>query len=98
MTKASKAFGKRVQDFFDNADTQTYMNELVHSIHANQRDLVEAKRGSQGGTFGHPKLAMFFARWLDVKRKALMVSRTGVMNRICGINPQPGMRCAAVRA
>lgn len=27
--------------------------------------LVEASRGSGGGSWAHPKLAVFFARWLD---------------------------------
>lgn len=29
--------------------------------------LVEASRGSGGGSWAHPKLAVFFARWLDVR-------------------------------
>ena len=29
--------------------------------------LVVANRGRYGGTWAHPKLAVFFARWLDVK-------------------------------
>ena len=30
-------------------------------------EFVEKKRGRTGGTWAHPKLAVFFARWLDVK-------------------------------
>lgn len=30
-------------------------------------DLFHTKMGRNGGTWGHPKLAVFFARWLDVK-------------------------------
>lgn len=30
-------------------------------------EFVEKKRGRTGGTWAHPKLAVFFARWLDVR-------------------------------
>jgi len=30
-------------------------------------ELVQAKAGRYGGTWAHPKLAVFFARWLDEK-------------------------------
>ena len=75
MTKAAQVFGKRIQHFMDNDDTQEYMAELAKAINRNPGELVEAKRGNQGGTFGHPKLSVFFARWLDVKYMALRVSR-----------------------
>ncbi|WP_079550844.1 KilA-N domain-containing protein [Vreelandella subglaciescola] len=29
--------------------------------------LSETTRGRYGGTWAHPKLAVFFARWLDVR-------------------------------
>lgn len=66
MTKAAKAFGKdrRLQNFWASPDTIAYVDELekctgIHSI--------ETKKGRYGGTFCHPKLAVFFARWLDVR-------------------------------
>jgi len=65
MTKAAKLFGKRLQDFMDNKETKNYMAALTN---ANQRELTEAKSGRyHGGTWAHPKLAVFFARWLDTK-------------------------------
>ena len=64
MTKAAACFGKRLQDFMDNKETTEYMDALTH---ANQRELTFAKAGRYGGTFAHPKLAIFFARWLDVR-------------------------------
>ncbi|MEF0145845.1 KilA-N domain-containing protein [Pseudomonas guariconensis] len=68
MTDAAKKFGKRLQDFMDNQETKEYMQHLAVAVNnANQRDLTEAKRGNGGGTWAHPKLAVFFARWLDVK-------------------------------
>jgi hypothetical protein len=65
MTTAAQAFGKRLQDFWDNKDSQQYMHTLSEAIHAKQRDLVSAQRGFNGGTWAHPKLAVFFARWLN---------------------------------
>lgn len=67
MTKAAQHFGKRLQDFWDNAEAKTYITELARLNHADQRELMEARRGNGGGTWAHPKLAVFFARWLDVR-------------------------------
>lgn len=69
MTKAAQHFGKRVQDFLDNKATQDYCATLASCLnHADWRELTFATRGRyHGGTWGHPKLAVFFARWLDVK-------------------------------
>lgn len=63
MTKAAKALGKRLQDFMDNQETKEYMQHLAVAVNsANQRDLTEAKRGNGGGTWGHPRLAVFYAQ------------------------------------
>lgn len=69
MTKAAKHFGKRIQDFWDNKDTKEYTLALCKTIHANQRELFMAKAGYNGGTWAHHKLAVFFARWLDMEAK-----------------------------
>lgn len=65
MTKVANQFGKRLQDFLDNKETKKYMVALARAIHANERDLIQARRGRQGGTWAHPKLAIRFARWLS---------------------------------
>lgn len=74
MTHAAKAFGKRLDSFWRADGVRMYCFELSQAIKANDTDscdysygLTEAKRGHNGGTWGHPKLAVFFARWLDVK-------------------------------
>lgn len=74
MTKAAKAFGKRLENFWRTDGVRMYCFELSQALGANDSDmsdlsygLTEAKRGRNGGTWGHPKLAVFFARWLDVK-------------------------------
>lgn len=45
MTKAAKHFGKRLQDFMDNKETQEYILALRASIDAIQRELTVAYSG-----------------------------------------------------
>lgn len=69
MTKAAKHFGKDLSNFMRSSDTQDYIGAL--SVHFTDKGMVEVQRGSgllpQVGTWAHPKLAVFFARWLDVR-------------------------------
>jgi hypothetical protein len=65
MTKAATHFGKDVRDFMYAESTQAYAEEL--SKCGKYPQLKEAKKGRYGGTWAHPKLAVFFARWLDVR-------------------------------
>lgn len=69
MTKAAKCFGKGTDDFWRNAETTDYLDALkdTNLTPAHSREYVEAKAGRYGGTWAHPKLAIFFARWLDVQ-------------------------------
>lgn len=73
MTKAAQHFGKRLDNFMAAPDTKEYVAELgrVLSLEFRDKGLVEVKRGSGllpgVGTWAHPKLAVFFARWLDVR-------------------------------
>ena len=64
MTKAAQAYGKRVSHFWDLPSTKEYVEALAN---AGFSDIWNSKRGNGGGTWGHPKLAVFFARWLDVR-------------------------------
>ena len=66
MTKAAQQFGKDVRKFFANQETQDYLLALAANA-PKSAQLIEAKRGHYGGTWGHPKVAVFFARWLDVR-------------------------------
>ncbi len=70
MTKAAKAFGKDVKDFFGNQATEEYISELEKLV-GGKSPVKDVKKGNgvspQVGTWGHPKLAVFYARWLDVK-------------------------------
>ena len=64
MTKAAKAFGKEVKHFLELPSTRSYISELEK---VGFSDVYIAKPGRNGGTWAHPKLAVFFARWLDTK-------------------------------
>ncbi len=65
MTKAAKVFGKDLSNFMRSPDTLKYLDALANALKSTE--LVQAKAGRYGGTWGHPKLAVFYARWLDVK-------------------------------
>lgn len=63
-TEAAKQHGKRIQHWLDNAETQEYIRILNNRISG---DLIMARRGANGGTWLHPKLAVAFARWLSIE-------------------------------
>lgn len=65
MTKAAKVFRKDLSNFMRSPDTLEYLDALANTLKSTE--LVQAKAGRYGGTWGHPKLAVFYARWLDVK-------------------------------
>lgn len=72
MTVAAKHFGKRLDHFFANEETNEYICQLDELLDLKSPEfrvfgLVDTRRGRNGGTWAHPKLAVFFARWLDVK-------------------------------
>lgn len=65
MTKAAKHFGKEVKHFWTLESTTQYLEAQVQMV--GKTDLWESFKGRDGATWGHPKLAVFFARWLDVR-------------------------------
>jgi hypothetical protein len=67
-TEAAAYFGKRVDHFLANDETKSYIGALCEPDNTrNVGDYVKAKRGRNGGTWFHPELAVFFARWLDIR-------------------------------
>lgn len=65
MTHAAKAFGNRLANFWQADGVRMYCFELSRALKTNDLDssdysygLTEAKRGHNGGTWGHPKLAV----------------------------------------
>ena len=69
-TAAAEKFGKRVQHWLDNKETQEYIEKLNHRISGDLNTvsggIIDTKKGRNGGTWLHPKLAVAFARWLSV--------------------------------
>ena len=66
MTKAAQAFGKDLSNFMRSPDTKDYIESF--SVIFTELKIVDSKTGRyNGGTWGHPKLAVFFARWLSPK-------------------------------
>lgn len=66
MTKAAKAFGKQLKKFWLPMETAEYIAAL-EDLMGRKEPLYYSIRGRNGGTWCHPKLAVFFARWLDVR-------------------------------
>ncbi|WP_018227633.1 KilA-N domain-containing protein [Methyloversatilis universalis] len=70
MTKAAKHFGKVLSDFWRLQETAEYLDAMVVTTGIPLEILKQARCGGKGanvGTWAHPKLAVFFARWLDVR-------------------------------
>ncbi|MHA7681991.1 KilA-N domain-containing protein [Cupriavidus sp. PET2-C1] len=67
-TAVAASFGKRLDHWLANAETQKYLSALAAILNTrNPGDLVRTRRGHNGGTWLHPKLGVVFARWLDVR-------------------------------
>lgn len=71
MTHAAKHFDKRMDNFWSATGTADYVGELSRALNLSDLKVVEIIPGNRyvptRGTWAHPKLAVFFARWLDVK-------------------------------
>lgn len=69
MTMSAKEFGKDISNFMRSPETKEYMKELSRAVEST--DLIVKVPGNRyipdRGTWAHPKLAVFFARWLDVR-------------------------------
>lgn len=66
-TLAADKFGKRPVDWLALDSTQEYIESLREILKCEKSSLLKSKRGNNGGTWMHPKLAVAFARWLDVR-------------------------------
>ena len=67
MTKAAKHFKKNLSHFWRSPETGEYLMALSELDQFGGIELAPSKKGRYGGTWCHPKLAVFFARWLDVR-------------------------------
>lgn len=63
-TEAAARFGKLPHEWLRLPDTVAYLEALAKCGQIPQ--LVCAQRGRNGGTWLHPKLAVAFARWLNL--------------------------------
>jgi hypothetical protein len=76
-TEIAERFGKRLRNWLDSAETLEYVRALDELQHpddgpsgiSNVRDsgYLKTRRGNNGGTWLHPKLAVAFARWISPK-------------------------------
>ena len=67
MTKAAKHFGKKPSHFLELPGSREYMGAMAERLNAGKSDLWVSTKGRYGSTFLHPKMAVFFARWLDAE-------------------------------
>lgn len=66
-TDVAKRFGKRPAEWLRLPDTAKYMDALARHLNMGESHLlIMATKGRSGGTWLHPKVAVAFARWLDV--------------------------------
>lgn len=67
-TAAAARYGKRPVDWLALESTQEYVATLCELSNCEKSSLLKTKAGRHnGGTWFHPKLAVPFARWLDVR-------------------------------
>jgi len=68
MTKAAKHFGKKLSHFWRSPATQEYIKAMEALPQFGGTEIAISRRGGPNqGSWCHPKLAVFFARWLDVR-------------------------------
>jgi len=67
-TAAAAHYGKRPVDWLALDSTQEYLATLCDLLKSEKSSLLKTKAGRHnGGTWFHPKLAVPFARWLDIR-------------------------------
>ena len=66
-TDVAKRFGKKPAEWLRLPDAAKYMDALARHLNVGESHLlIVTTKGRSGGTWLHPKLAVSFARWLDV--------------------------------
>lgn len=66
-TLAAEKFGRRVDHWLKTNETRDYIAALCEMTNTPEKGYLKTKRGADGGTWLHPKLAVRFAQWLDPK-------------------------------
>lgn len=66
-TDIAKKYERRLDHWLATQETEAYLAALGRHLNTRDRgDLIQTRRGAGGGTWLHPKLAVVFARWLDI--------------------------------
>ncbi|MDZ5602599.1 KilA-N domain-containing protein [Pseudomonas sp. RP23018S] len=66
-TDVAKRFGKKPAEWLRLPDSIKYMEALARHLNVGESHLLtRTSKGRTGGTWLHPKLAVAFARWLEV--------------------------------
>lgn len=105
-TAAAKPFGKSPKDWLKTEETKEYIFAIRRKILVEENQLVKVANGAPGtggGTWLHPKLGVYFARWLSAdfavwadEEIALILSGTYQVPQ-SAIVTQPRMYFAATR-
>jgi hypothetical protein len=67
-TAVASYFDKRPVDWLKLDGTKDYINKLCEIFNCEESSLLKTRAGKTGGgSWFHPKLAVAFARWLDIK-------------------------------
>lgn len=66
-TEVASKYSKRTVDWLSLESTKQYIKDLCEHLKCEESSLLKAKKGNNGGTWLHPKLAIRFAQWLDGK-------------------------------
>lgn len=67
-TLAAKKYGKRPARWLDLDETKEYISALDTIANDGQNGIwVKTRRGNNGGSWLHPKLAVRYAQWLDAR-------------------------------
>jgi hypothetical protein len=67
-TVLAKHFKKHIRHYFENLETQTYLDMLCRVRNVGSEHFVQTREGRNGGTWLHLDLAIHFGYWL-IKRK-----------------------------
>lgn len=66
-TQAAAKFDRRIDHWLKTNETRDYIAALCEMTNTSEKGYLKTKRGADGGTWLHPKLAVRFAQWLDPK-------------------------------
>lgn len=72
LTAMAKANGKLIADYLRLDSTKAFLEELSESMGYPIDSLIQVKTGRNGGTWGHPRVAINCGQWCSAKFAALV--------------------------